>query len=496
MNSTISFKNVNNRIGKNRLRHYLPIIFSALAIGIIISLGIFTLLQILIIAAIVFLLFFVFNKPDIICYAMVILIFTPLSLGTTFKLKIVWIAEPVIVILFFLIVLRTLTSNKRSFVFSIEKNPFLLPLAMYLLVLFINYLRYPLPASSIAGVAEEMGGIRFYYEKLLMFLMFLSIAYLVEVEDKFRKRFFTILLIMSAVVTTIGILTFLFDQIYEIIKNLQTNGIFTDYAILTGLWHKVKDPFTGVIRTSILWITPFAIILLMSNMIKTKTSTKIILLIFFIVGLILSATRSFFFGVLLALMAWAFFTENKRMLMILILFSAFLVLVVILFNVGLFSEQFGRLFYFPTNLDKLTSFRYELFYTYWHTFKKHLIFGVGVGATEVGNLPTGSQGYFVARNLRFGGHGFFLGTLYTQGILGIVPIVLLYIVTIKTALRLFRLHSSKNYKLVGLFSLMFIIYSALPFLVGGDETYNQFFLMMGILAGSFARYQRSRDTKE
>jgi hypothetical protein len=37
---------------------------------------------------------------------------------------------------------------------------------------------------------------------------------------------------------------------------------------------------------------------------------------------------------------------------------------------------------------------------------------------------------------------------------------------------------------------MFIIYSVLPFHVGGGETYNRLFLMMGILAGSYALYKR------
>lgn len=489
----ITLREDNASAYQKHLNFYLFIIFFALAFGIIISFGALTPLQTLILVCVVFLLFFVFNKPDLICLLTVSLMFLPLSLGTVYHLRITWSAEPLIMILFILVVLRNIHSRLKSFVLTVEGNPFLLPLLLYLLVFVFNYMRHPLPASSMAGIAEEMGGIRFYYDKILMFLFCLSIGYLVEMNNDFTRRFFNVLLLMTALVTTIGILVFLFQPLYEFIEKMRLAGIFTDATILTGLWHKTLDPYTSALRNTILWITPFGLLMLISNVVKVKNFVKVILLFFLMTGLILSATRSFFFGTLFALIVWAFLTRNKK---ILILLTVVTVIGFLLPTIGLLSRQFDRILYFPTDLDKLSSFRYTLFETYWKVFKQNPLFGVGVGATEVGNYAPASPEYFILQNLRFGGHGFFLGTLYTQGIVGLMPFLLLYFLAIKYGLRFLRSHKTTQHMNIGLFSLMFVAYSFIPFFVGGSETYNQFFVIIGVLAGSIAREHKIREERK
>lgn len=487
MNLSAVLKRVNNKITKEKLNYLFVIIFLALAMGIIISYGIFTLPQVLILVATVFVLFFVFNKPDIICFVAVALMFLPLSLGTVFKLRLTWSAEPVIMILFFLIVLRNLSSEEKSSVLTMKGNPFLAILLLYLIVFVFNYVRYPLPASSIVGVAEEMGGIRFYYEKVLMFSVCLSVGYLVEMNNNFRKRFFYLLLLMVTLVAIVGFLIILSDPLYGFIEELRDSSVFTTSTMLTGLWFKGIDKFTGALRNSVLWITPFGILMLIANVINVKTLVKIILLAFLTIGLILSATRNFFFGTVFALIVWSFLTGNKKLVIIFVMIT---IIGFLLPSIGLFSRQFGRILYFPSDFDRLTSFRYELFRVYWTVFKQNPLFGIGVGATEIGKLSPDSAEYFILQNLRFGGHGFFLGTLYTQGIVGLLPFLLIYFVAIKTGYKLFKLKYDSYCRNVGLFSLMFVFYSFIPFLIGGAETYNQLFVVIGVLSGSFARYQK------
>ncbi len=489
----ITLRENNDSVYQKHLNFYLFIIFFALAFGIIISFGALTPLQTLILVCVVFLLFFIFNKPDVICLLTVFLMFLPLSLGTVYRLRITWSAEPLIMILFILVILRNINSRLKSFALTVEGNPFLFPLLLYLLIFFFNYMRHPLPASSMAGIAEEMGGIRFYYDKILMFLFCLSIGYLIEMNAGFTKRFFNVLLWMTALVSIIGVSVFLFHPLYAFIEKMRLAGVFTDTTILTGLWHKTVDPYTSALRNTILWITPFGILMLISNVVRAKKLVKIILMSFFIIGLILSATRSFFFGTLFALIVWAFLTRNKK---ILIFLTVITIIGFLLPTIGLFSRQFDRILYFPTDLEKLTSFRYTLFTTYWKVFKQNPVFGVGVGATEIGNYAPASPEYFILQNLRFGGHGFFLGTLYTQGIVGLVPFLLLYFLTIKYGLRLFRSRHNVQYVNIGLFSLMFVAYSLIPFFIGGSETYNQFFIVIGVLAGSIAREHRGLEARQ
>ena len=439
MSFITAIKRMNSKFVDEKLNYLIVIIFFSLVMGIIISFGIFSFSQVLILVAAVFVLFFIFNKPDIVCFIAVILMFIPLSLGTVFKLRLTWSAEPIIMVFFFLNVLRNVNSKKKSSVFTIEGNPFMIPFVLYLIVFIISYTRNPLPASSMTGVAEQMGGIRFYYEKVLMFMFCLSIGYLVEMNDNFTKRLFNLLLWMTTLVTAIGILISLFQPLYQFIESMRLIGIFTDATMLTGLWHKTVDPFTNALRNSVLWITPFGILMLMANVVSVKRLVKAFLLAFFVIGLVLSATRSLFFGTLFALIVWAFLTRNKKVLILLIIIT---IIGFLLPTIGLFSRQFDRILYFPTDLERLTSFRYRLLDTYWSVFKQHPLFGVGVGTTEIGDLPPASPEYFMLQNLRFGGHGFFLGTLYTQGIVGLIPFLLLYVLTIFISALTFRLRYS------------------------------------------------------
>ncbi len=476
---------------KRILPYYVFMLCVAIATGIIISSGAFTGMQILVLAAIAFVLFFVFDRPHVVSYIALPLLFIPLSMGIVFRLRITWAAEPLLLVLFLIIVIKNVQSNERSSVLSVRRNPFLLLIVLYVIVLISNYIRNPLQASSALGLAEEMGGIRFYYEKILIFSFCLSLGYLAETNSSFSKRFFNLLLLMATIVTVIGLLIFVWDALYELIETLIATNTFNSTSLLTGLWKKAIDPYTGALRNSVLWITPFGILMLLADVTKMSKPARAFLLVLFVTGLVLSATRSFFFGILCALIVWAILTHNKKMLVLLIIVA---IIGFLLPSIGLLTKQFRRILYFPSDLEKLTSFRYELFKIYWTVFTQHPVFGVGVGMTEIEMVPLGSPEYFLQQNLRFGGHGFFLGTLYTQGIIGLLPFLLLWGLALRTGFFLYRHTQAENLKAIGLFTIMFVVYSAVPFLVGGAETYNQFFVVIGLVSGVYAYYKKTHET--
>jgi O-antigen ligase len=296
---------------------------------------------------------------------------------------------------------------------------------------------------------------------------------------------------MVTVVTIIGLLFFIWSSLYNFVRDLVFADILNNSSLLTGLWKKTIDPFTGALRNSVLWITPFGILLLVADVVSISKPAKAILVVLFVVGLVLSATRSFFFGMLCALIVWAILTHNKKLVILLVIVA---IVGFLLPSIGIVTKQFRRILYFPSDLERLTSFRYELFKIYWRVFMQKPLFGTGVGMTEIGHFPAGSPEYFIQQNLRFGGHGFFLGTLYTQGIIGLLPFLLLSGVAIKMGFALYRQTAVAHLKALGLFTIMFITYSLIPFLVGGAETYNQFFVVAGLVSGGYVYYKKTTET--
>jgi len=466
---------------------YLFLCFTAFLFGMLIVYGIFSLPHVLIFAVLTTI--FIIRKLNFILYFTLILMFIPLSLGNIFKIKINMAAEPLIFISFMAILFHYISSGRKSYVFSSSKNPFLVPIILYIIVLLINYIRYPLPPSSLSGISEELGGIRFYYDKIIMFIFFMSIAYRSEVDVSFIKKVFGIVVLMTSIANIIGILLYVYPNFDNIFTSLYNNRIFSN-SFFNGSLGRSIDPLTDAVRINVFWGTAIGFFILISNVIKPKHIIKIILLSLYAVGILLSATRSFFFGIIIALIIWAFLSKNKKLMYIFIVVA---LLGLIVQTVSSFSPQINRLFYFPSDIDKLTTSRIDLFNIYWNDFRKNMLFGVGVGATEIPKAAS-AQVYFFLINLRFGGHGFFLGSLYTMGIIGLLPFLMLYYKAIRVSYKLYKRPSAEFDKLTGMLCIMFIGYSLIPFIVGGIETYNQFFLLIGIIAGLYMKLQRDNAT--
>ncbi len=445
--------------------------------GLLLAIGIISVPHVIIIIILVTII--IIGKLNFLMYFTLILMFVPLSLGNIFKIKITLAAEPLIIFSFMTILFLYISSSRKNHIFSLMKNPFWIPILFYIIVLVINYLRYPLPPSSLSGVSEEMGGIRFYYEKIIIFIFFFCIAYCSETDTKFIRNILGIIVFMTSLANIAGILLYFNPNLDNVITPLYNNGIFAHNSFFHGSLARTIDPLTGAVRINIFWGTAIGFFILISNVIKLKSFFKIILLILYMIGLFLGATRSFFFGVIIALIIWTIMSKNKKLMY---LFAGVGLIVLIVPTIISSSSQLSRLFYFPSDIEKLTTSRSDLFNVYWNDFRKNILFGVGVGATEIPKAAS-TQVYFFMQNLRFGGHGFFLGSLYTMGLLGLFPFLWFYYKTYKISFKLFRQPSNEFSNLVGMLCIMFIGYSFIPLMVGGNETYNQLFLLAGILAG-------------
>lgn len=457
---------------------------TAAIFGTLIAYKIFSLPHVLIFAVLIMI--FIVRKIYFLMYMTLIFMFIPLTLGTIFKIKINMAAELLIFLSFTSIIFNYISSSRKSYIFSSRKNPFLIPVIFYTIVLVFNYLRYPLPLSSLSGLSEEMGGIRFYYDKIIMFIFFISIAYCSEADTNYIKKVLAIIVLMTTIANITGIILYIFPKFNSIFTILYDNGIFSTTSFFNGSLGRTTDPLTGAVRINVFWGTAIGFFILISNAIKPKTFIKIMLLITYGIGVLLCATRSFFFGVIIALIIWTILSKNKKLMY---LFAVVGLVALIIPSIISSSSQLGRLFYFPSDVNKLTTSRIDLFNIYWNDFKKNMLFGVGVGATEIPKASN-AQVFFFLQNLRFGGHGFFLGTLYTMGLIGLLPFLMIYYKAIRISYKLFKQPLNEFNNLTGMLCIMFISYSVIPFIVGGVETYNQFFLLMGVIAGLYMGVNR------
>jgi len=209
----------------------------------------------------------------------------------------------------------------------------------------------------------------------------------------------------------------------------------------------------------------------------------------FAFGLIFSGIRNFFFGTIAALILLGFQQRNKQVFLLMII-GAILGYISYYYSPLLLPQQFQRLFWLKGGFYEIAPARAPLFSIYWESFKRHPFLCVGFGTTEVSGARLASYEYFLLTNLRYGGHSFFLGTLYTKGIAALIPFLWILGVGIYSAFKLSKVKEN-NTGSIAVFCLLFLVYCIIPFSVGGIETYNLLFLIVGILSGLHMKY-RSR----
>jgi hypothetical protein len=397
--------------------------------------------------------------------------FIPLSFIFTFPF--VWAVEPLIFIYLLTILFRFSREKQRISLFS--KNPILFPLLLYFCVIFLNYVRNPLPSSIFTGVSTEEGGLRYYYEHFLV-LIFYFIT-LLSLRTYSSKKIIKLILFLSVLTTFIGFLLFI-KPISEFVEYLRAIGICASRGMVTGSFvSKVGED--GIFRSGILYSSPsIGVILLLSNAVTVRKEIKIILLSFFIMGITLSATRSIFGSLILIIFFLFFFPSYRKRNWFVLL----VVLILLLLNYFVYPQQFSRIIY-----ERSLGYRELLYLNYLEEFMQNPVFGKGLGTTVVTGEPSSLE-YFLSFNIRLGGHSIFLGMLHSFGIIAFIPFIWILVKSIYLSWFIYKNHYEIHQRRIALFCMLFLIYCLIPFIIGGIEMYYFLYIVLGFISSAYQSY--------
>jgi hypothetical protein len=457
----------------------------AFGVGMVITKGPFKPFQILVLL-IGFLFFpWVLIRPHIGVFATIVLIFIPLSIGNLFRIPHLQVAEVVIPLITIAYFISKVLKRKPIFVFKRSMNPFLIPILLYFGVIFTNYLRNPLPPSSIVGISQDLGGLRIYYRFFLSFCAYLLFAEAVSSDMKIIPGIKGLLWQICLILFLLGIVLIYSPAAQNILYSLQTHGIFplsffeaagaelleTRYRLVSGAYR--IDTLEEV--------ASICLLLSLAGTKKLNSLSKWILCGFLWSGVILSGARSSFVGTILGF-CFMVVLQKKWKALPLLFVTGFMVYICVFVYYDLLPLQLQRILKIVGRLEQLDVGRSTIFPIFWSSFLKSPVFGVGIGSVEIRGI---GMTRFVTQQLRFGGHGTYISLLYTTGILGFIPFLWIYLTGIKTSLYVFNRASNKMVKTLSLFCLLYLIYDLIPLGFGGLGASLPLFMVFGIISGFY-----------
>lgn len=461
------------------------ILFALLVVGWAVAKGFFKPFQILMLLIGFLFFLWVLIKPHIGVFAIIVLIFIPLSIGNLFRIPHLQVAEVVIPLITIVYFLSKVLKRKPIFVFKRSMNPLLIPTLLYFGVIFTNYLRNPLPPSSIVGIPQELGGLRIYYGFFLSFCAYLLFAEAVSSDMKIIQGIKGLLWQVCLVLCLLGIVLIYSYPAQNILYSLQTQGIFPPSFFGTGGFELLETRYrlvSGAYRIgSLAEGASICLLLLLAGAKKVNDLSKWTLYGFLWSGVILSGARGGFLGTILAFCLWAVLQKSWKVLPLLFV-TAFIIYMCVFLYYDILPSQLQRILFIRGSLEQLEAGRGVLFPLLWSSFLENPVFGVGIGSVEV--RGTGMT-RFVTQQLRFGGHGTYLSLLYTTGLLGFIPFLWIYLSGIKISLCVFNRASNKMVKTLGLFCLLYLICDLIPLGFGGHGASMPLFMVFGIISGFY-----------
>jgi len=461
------------------------ILFALPIIGWVIAEGSFKPFQILLLLIVFLFFLWVLIKPHIGVLGTIVFIFIPVSIGSLFRIPHLQVAEVVIPLITIVYFLSKILKRKPIFVFKRSMNPLLIPILLYFGVIFANYLRNPLPPSSIVGIPQELGGLRIYYGFFLSFCAYLLFAEAVSSDMKIIQGIKGLLWQICLVLCLLGIVLIYSYPAQNILYSLQTHGIFplsffeaagaelleTRYRLVSGAY-RIDTLGEGA---------SICLLLSLAGTKKVNGPSKWILCGFLWSGVILSGERGTFVGTILAFCLWVVLQKSWRALPLLFA-TGFIIYMCVFVYYDILPLQLQRILRIKGSLEQLDPGRDMLFPLFWSSFLENPVFGVGIGSVEI--RGTGMT-RFVTQQLRFGGHGTYISLLYTTGILGFIPFLWIYLTGIKTSLYVFNRASNKMVKTLSLFCLLYLIYDLIPLGFGGLGASLPLFMVFGIISGFY-----------
>jgi len=452
----------------------------AVIIGMVISAGIFLSFQIVIFVTGLFFFIWVLLKPNVGILSIVILIFIPLSLGNFLRVPYLLVAELTIPFVMLAYFLAKITKRESIFVFKKSANALLIPILLYFMIVFFNYIRTPLPPGNILGIGSELGGLRVYYEFLLCFLVYIIFADAVGRDKQILNNIFSTLWALMLILNLYGIASAYLPSLQKNLFSLQNLGIVASHSLATGSW-AVSKYATGGYRSGLLHaVSPIGLLLLLSGLIRQNKFTPA-LLFFFWFGLILSGGRSFFIGALFASCIWMIMKKNWESILGPLLLGIVVYLALFVYY-GALSGPLQRILQIRGGLEETVPWRAKVYSLFLESFKGTPLFGAGMGS-----VPMGGSGFerYLSGLLRFGGHGTYLSLLYTMGLLGFIPFTWILYRSIKSSIKMINYGNNSYYRPFVMFTFLFLIYYIFPLAVGGRGSDIFLFMILGIVSGLY-----------
>jgi len=335
-------------------------------------------------------------------------------------------------------------------------------IAFYALVIVANVVRskWLLPAVIPAGVNRTFYG---YFVGLGVY----ALVYLILTRRPLFNTLFHVILILATLMTMIGI------------------GAAVAHVPLNfgNLRYSVYDYSTGATRVGFLetfGITGLALV------ITRPMRFRLILGLLFATGLIISGGRSAAIGALVATVAYTLIARRGRAVIAVAVLIAMFALTIPSVRT---LPQVQRLT--QINQKEFASDGRLLIYgESYRAFRKHPVFGTGVGVPAVVASDDRRVSAFYEEQLEIGGHGTYAALLKNFGLSGLVPFAIALLAT------LWGLATSMHRSPVSGFFFILLIAEAVSAIAGGRGDDPVYYLALGGAAAWLASRARESQAAE
>ncbi len=468
---------------------FIIISFVAVFVGLAASLSLIVYVLLLIVS--VSLLFLILNRPERSVYIYTLLIFVPICTGKYLghEVLISYLLIPIVMVLY---LFQKIVNNVPIYSFQWRLNPLLVPILIYFLVVFVNFLRNP---PSLAGLEYRPQGFHAWFRYLLSFCSYFIFAEVVATDMKITQRAVKFLWRLCFSLSVLGVILIYSYSAQNILSNLENYGVFYNFFGGMQTFPHYRLPGGGYRIGTLGGVASIGLILLLARTYKVKNIWRWVLGGFLTYSLILAGGRSGFGGIMMALLVWMIIIEKKaRYYVMSLTIFLFLYLSVFVFY-EIIPGSLQRIFNIFGSFRQLDYGRSLLFPVFLESSLRHPILGVGIGSIETsweeialgGALET-----YIVSNLRLGGHGTYISILYLMGLAGFIPFAWGLIKGLKCSYSLSKRNNDKLIMSLAIFCFLWLIYYLIPMALGGTGSDMFYFAIMGIISGLCIRQKIGR----
>ncbi|MHA1380857.1 MAG: O-antigen ligase family protein [Candidatus Helarchaeota archaeon] len=380
------------------------------------------------------------------------------------------ILAPILCILFIIEIL----SKRQSFL-SKRSSLFLIAITVLFLWAIVDYIKSPVSAEKLFGASYTEAGLRSYYTIFIGITTFFCSFWFFRYKKLKVNRWFVYLIFFSLL---FGYLRFI--------------GYFNNFYVpfLGGDFRDVGENLSFYRIFGLDDIAILGVPLILSLFYKRKWNIFAIFCFASYLGfVIISGGRSYFFGILLALIIYIILIDKKLFLWSSIASLTFILLYKLINFFIPLTNQLNRLFAIKGGFLQQDLYRYHTFIYYWEIFREYPIFGKGIGYLKNITISDSNYADFISDQIMRGGHNSYLSILCIFGIGGIFFLTVTLFGSIYYSYRIFKkdIDFQNNVKLA-LFAFLYLIILSIVFIPGwsGYESMELWFIS-GMVAGINAK---------